>query len=72
MTLIHGLGVGRSSKASSAEDPGAEMERQPTHPTPQLLYNKLTSSSNFITFMGRNEKTQLTSLSSSLGTCFKV
>lgn len=71
MTLIHGLSVGRSSKASSAEDPGTEMQ-QPTHPTPQLLYNKLTSSSNFISFMGRNEKTQLTSLSSSFGTCFKV
>lgn len=72
MTLIHGLSVGRSSKASTAEDPGTEMQQQPTHPTPQLLYNKLTSSGNFISFMGRNEKTQLTSLSSSFGTCFKV
>lgn len=52
MTLIHGLSVGRSSKASSAEDPGTEMQQQPTHPTPQLLYNKLTSSGNFM-FYGK-------------------
>lgn len=72
MTLIHGLGVGRSSKASSAKDPGTEMEQQAPSPHTHLLYSKLTSSGNFITFLERTEKTQLTSLSSSFGTCFKV
>lgn len=48
------LCVGRSSKASSKEGWGTEMGRGP--PT-CWLYNELTSSSKFITFMGRNWET---------------
>lgn len=52
MTLVHGHGVGRSSKASSARDLGTEKEQPPTlRPAPRLLCIKFTSSSNFITFM---------------------
>lgn len=53
MTLIHGLGMGKSSKTSSATDPGTEMEQHPhPYPTTHLLYNELTSSNDVITLQG--------------------
>lgn len=38
MTLIHELGMGKSSKASSAKDPGAEMEQHPALTLPRIYY----------------------------------
>jgi hypothetical protein len=53
---------------------GTETGQDPTPARPSTcwLYDKLTSSSNFITFMGEKLGDSLTSLSPSFGTHFKA